>query len=584
MPAGTIEFEIPYVYYAGGRNFSTVSDLLAYTGDLPEGEDIGAAGFRYTVAPRDAVNYHLITAGGVKLYVQRSSEGFSFRAFGALETNLDNEAEINLAIACAKADDFGIISDSGTFATSGGHVLDGVQVTGLGATGLIFNHVDRASIASTYSQTLTVVTITAANHGLQVGESVYLNFNSGAAADGCYTVATVPTSGTFTVLAATATTSGNVTVYPGTCCFKAFVADPNDSVMGTGLSNAKIVNQTTNGHGIGHLASNYAHTRVDNVEVADYELDTEFAFVWENYNNKWTESGIYTRMRATNCYNHFTMRQNFGAAGTLSMGYNRFEGTASSSLESSKNVTIDGVSVYDNPVFNFNLYMGDGADARGLRILNGGRLNGSSVQVVGEKPGGGLHTALEIDATSQMRDSTGYIKFENGLISISSSATVVNDNMPITSSGEGIFLRYDTRPGVSARLSANFALASATWQKPTVWTEDMERPSGANNTSGGTFTAPVTGLYLFGCAACFTPVVSDRIAVRIATTARNFVVAQNVATTTDDVVLGGEHIVALTVGDTCEMQLYTSNVGGDTIRASDADGSKTMFSVAYIAS
>jgi len=66
---------------------------------------------------------------------------------------------------------------------------------------------------ATYSQTTTTITVTLNSHGLSAGESVYLDFTSGTATDGTYTVVTATTN-TFTVTAATATTSGNVTVKP----------------------------------------------------------------------------------------------------------------------------------------------------------------------------------------------------------------------------------------------------------------------------------------------------------------------------------------------------------------------------------
>ena len=59
----------------------------------------------------------------------------------------------------------------------------------------------------------TVCTVTIANHGLANGDRVYLDFTSGTAADQSYAVANVTTN-TFTVTVASATTSGNVTMYP----------------------------------------------------------------------------------------------------------------------------------------------------------------------------------------------------------------------------------------------------------------------------------------------------------------------------------------------------------------------------------
>ena len=65
----------------------------------------------------------------------------------------------------------------------------------------------------TYSQSTTTITVTATAHGLLVGDFVTLDFTSGTATDGNYTVVTVPTANTFTVTSAvSATTSGNVTL------------------------------------------------------------------------------------------------------------------------------------------------------------------------------------------------------------------------------------------------------------------------------------------------------------------------------------------------------------------------------------
>lgn len=68
--------------------------------------------------------------------------------------------------------------------------------------------------AATYNQAGTTLTVTLASHGLGVGKQVYLNFTSGSAASGTYSVVSAPTQNTFTVSRASATTSGNVNVSP----------------------------------------------------------------------------------------------------------------------------------------------------------------------------------------------------------------------------------------------------------------------------------------------------------------------------------------------------------------------------------
>jgi hypothetical protein len=72
---------------------------------------------------------------------------------------------------------------------------------------------DNISVSGTYDVPgSTVCTVTIANHGLSNGDRVYLNFTSGSSSDNTFTVSNVATN-TFTVTVASATTSGNVTMY-----------------------------------------------------------------------------------------------------------------------------------------------------------------------------------------------------------------------------------------------------------------------------------------------------------------------------------------------------------------------------------
>lgn len=73
---------------------------------------------------------------------------------------------------------------------------------------------DNAYLSGTYDVPgSTVCTVTIASHGLSDGDRVALDFTSGTALDEAYTVANV-TQNTFTVTVASATTSGNVNMYP----------------------------------------------------------------------------------------------------------------------------------------------------------------------------------------------------------------------------------------------------------------------------------------------------------------------------------------------------------------------------------
>jgi hypothetical protein len=83
----------------------------------------------------------------------------------------------------------------------------GAATTSAGTVGMY----DTASIAGTYARSSTTATVTATNHQLEVGDSVFLDWNL---TDDFYTVATVTNANTFTVTVAdTGGTSGNVTVY-----------------------------------------------------------------------------------------------------------------------------------------------------------------------------------------------------------------------------------------------------------------------------------------------------------------------------------------------------------------------------------
>ena len=83
----------------------------------------------------------------------------------------------------------------------------GAATTSAGTVGMY----DTASIAGTYARATTTATVTAVNHQLEVGDSVFLDWDL---TDDFYTVATVTNANTFTVTVAnTGAASGSVTVY-----------------------------------------------------------------------------------------------------------------------------------------------------------------------------------------------------------------------------------------------------------------------------------------------------------------------------------------------------------------------------------
>jgi hypothetical protein len=91
--------------------------------------------------------------------------------------------------------------------------LKGVLMSPSASTTVNSVFANNVSVSGTYDVPgSTVCTVTINNHGLAVGDRVYLNFTSGSAADGPYDVSNVSTN-TFTVTVASATTNGNVTMY-----------------------------------------------------------------------------------------------------------------------------------------------------------------------------------------------------------------------------------------------------------------------------------------------------------------------------------------------------------------------------------
>ncbi len=69
-------------------------------------------------------------------------------------------------------------------------------------------------LTGTYSVTSNVLTVNVTAHGLIAGQKVRLNFSSGTAPNGVYTVATLVNANQYTVNLTTANTSGNISTYP----------------------------------------------------------------------------------------------------------------------------------------------------------------------------------------------------------------------------------------------------------------------------------------------------------------------------------------------------------------------------------
>jgi hypothetical protein len=94
-----------------------------------------------------------------------------------------------------------------------------------------FNGSANTNLTGTYSQTGTTVTVTITAHGYITGQTAFLDFTSGTAVDGAYTV-TVTDANTFTVTQASRTTSGNVTSRRNTISGSGNVSSVSDVAAG----------------------------------------------------------------------------------------------------------------------------------------------------------------------------------------------------------------------------------------------------------------------------------------------------------------------------------------------------------------
>jgi hypothetical protein len=93
------------------------------------------------------------------------------------------------------------------------------------------------SVSGTYSQSGTTITITASSHGVSAGQTVDLDFTTGASANGVYTVTAVTNSSVFTVTAGSSvSTSGNVTVNRGIAPTATTITLNRNTFQGTTLS------------------------------------------------------------------------------------------------------------------------------------------------------------------------------------------------------------------------------------------------------------------------------------------------------------------------------------------------------------
>lgn len=129
------------------------------------------------------------------------------------------------------------------------------------------------SLTGTYSQSGTTITITVTSHGLSVGQTVDLNFTTGASENGVYSVTQVTSSSVFTVTAGSSvSTSGNVTVGRGVAPTATTITLNRNTFQGTTLS---ISGKSNKGAGI--IVDSVPNTSSTLAEFYQY-VANEFGF------------------------------------------------------------------------------------------------------------------------------------------------------------------------------------------------------------------------------------------------------------------------------------------------------------------
>jgi hypothetical protein len=144
------------------------------------------------------------------------------------------------------------------------------------------------NLTGTYSQTGTTVTVTITGHGYITGNSAFLDFTSGTAVDGAYTV-TVTDANTFTVTQASRTTSGNVTNVRNNIFASGNVSSISDN--GTGIFT---VNFTNSFPDTNYAIAGYAKRNSDG--------DSQQAMISSRLSDSKTTSSVLLRSGTYNAY------------------------------------------------------------------------------------------------------------------------------------------------------------------------------------------------------------------------------------------------------------------------------------------
>jgi hypothetical protein len=165
---------------------------------------------------------------GMYLEDHDGSLGKQFRVYNYGETFGVSRHTASTSLGTYETDVLKIAAD-GTFAFNSGY---GSAATAYGCRAWVnFNGTANTNLTGTYSQTGTTVTVTITGHGYITGSIAYLDFTSGTAVDGAYTV-TVTDANTFTVTQASRTTSGNVTDRRSTIRGSGNVSSVSDNTTG----------------------------------------------------------------------------------------------------------------------------------------------------------------------------------------------------------------------------------------------------------------------------------------------------------------------------------------------------------------
>lgn len=105
-------------------DYSSLADLMS-SNTPAEGVEISAGGFRYIVAAESAMDYHIQTASGLKLYVKPGEKGYNILAFGA-KPDASEDISTILQKAVNASSDVPIYCPAGKYLWDG----SGIDITG----------------------------------------------------------------------------------------------------------------------------------------------------------------------------------------------------------------------------------------------------------------------------------------------------------------------------------------------------------------------------------------------------------------------------------------------------------------------